>query len=372
MSVKRKMRDGKDSNLRSVMAGTIRSTLPERFTHTSIRMRSRTAVTVLGVLTLTVGAIAFFLSQYVPGGAFGVPGGIRTRLYANLARSAGVLGFREVESWAAARADCAWRSGLEEHVVRGDVVRLFLRGAEGSIKEDDFLPLFRADNPTHPSIFAVARLAAYEYAAAASEAPSHVAYLRKGYQDQFESFCRKIGVRVVPEPAPKSAQPYLREHVMKGGTYVEAPLDTILFDLTDQCAPGIGLVFIVHEVALASTPITIELPADVNLEETVTRLCRAAKCGFKVHATWAQRDGLDFTLERPGARKRVGLVEGDDWPDREVVVVDPHHICRPGCPCTRRGSAHEVGVLQRQESNRDRLLTVEPDGAANGTLPFVH
>jgi hypothetical protein len=182
-----------------------------------------------------------------------VPGRIRTRLYANLARSAGVLGFREVESWAAARADRSWRSGLEEHVVRGDVVRLFLRGAEGSIKEDDFLPLFRADNPTHPSIFAVARLAAYEYAAAASEAPSHLAYLRKGYQDQFESFCRKIGVRVVPEPAPKSAQPYLREHVMKGGTYVEAPLDTILFDLTDQCAPGIGLVFIVHEVALAST-----------------------------------------------------------------------------------------------------------------------
>jgi hypothetical protein len=168
------------------------------------------------------------------------------------------------------------------------------------------------------------------------------------------------------QPARKSTHPYLREHVMKGGAYVKARLDTVLFDLVDQRTPGARLAFQLHEVVLASTPITIELPAGLNLEEAVTRLCRAANCDFELHALG---DILVFTLERVGARKRVGIVEGDSWPDSECVVVDPHHICRPGCPCSRGGSAREVGLLQRRESHQNTSRAAEPDGAANGSQP---
>ena len=129
----------------------------------------------------------------------------------------------------------------------------------------------------------------------------------------------------------------LLQQPIRAASYVGAPLSSVLVDIVRQRPTDAPLVFQIHEIALASAPVTIQFPDQTNLEQALAKLFELTKCTYRTYDMPGDVSLLTIELERPGARERVGVIDNSTWPSGERVVVEKSHICRDKCPiCSAR------------------------------------
>jgi hypothetical protein len=138
-------------------------------------------------------------------------------------------------------------------------------------------------------------------------------------------------VHGIGSPAVRHALRYR----LKQATYVDASVASILFDVVRQ-HPGEADWFAqVYERQLANATVSVEFVEGCSLRDALEKISRAARCRHALDWVPGNRErspilGIEF--KRAGAEERVGVVENTTFPSREIVGVDPDHICDGGTP----------------------------------------
>jgi hypothetical protein len=271
------------------------------------------------------------------GGSADDPAGFATTGYRFLMRHASRAGDQGFAQWIESKYMASWERDLERRVARGSVDKVFFVSSPEDSIEDHLIDTFLRYRAAGLRLYRMTGLDPHQYESQPSAAPSHMAYVHSDDAAALRELWRAEGFQLVQEPPSKTLQKLLR-HPMKATSFVDTPFSSALFELIQQHPEDTKWWFGIYEASLASTLITIELPAGLDLEETIARLCRLVECNYRVNAFWGEVNMLTFHLERPGAKQRVGVEDNRSWPSKERIGVEPSHICVHHCPsCGRHG-----------------------------------